>query len=198
MTKYILNSGGIRNNPEGGKKFFAEMVRGLGIKPRILFCLFAYPRGDWEKKFIKTEEKVPEFYPKDVNPVFSLALPEIFEQQIKDTDIVYIYGGDDHLLQYWLRKFKVPEIWQGKVVASNSAGSDALVRNFWASDWRKCMDGLGILPVKFFPHFRSAYGNLDPRGPIDWQKAHKELEEYGDKTLPIYALKEGEYVVIEQ
>jgi len=30
MTKYILNSGGIRNNPELAKKFFAEMVKGFG------------------------------------------------------------------------------------------------------------------------------------------------------------------------
>ena len=26
MIKYILNSGGIRNNPEGGKKFFVDQI----------------------------------------------------------------------------------------------------------------------------------------------------------------------------
>jgi hypothetical protein len=31
-----------------------------------------------------------------------------------------------------------------------------------------------------------------------FQKAYKDLEEYGDTTLPIHALKEGEFVVIEK
>jgi len=51
MTKYILNSGGIRNNIEGGKNFFAEAVKGLSNNPKVLLCLFAYPREYWEKNF---------------------------------------------------------------------------------------------------------------------------------------------------
>jgi hypothetical protein len=53
------------------------------------------------------------------------------------------------------------------------------------------------LPIKFIPHFESDFGSTDPRGPVDWQKAHKDLEEYGDTTLPIYALREGEFKVFE-
>ena len=105
--------------------------------------------------------------------------------------------GDDHLLQYWLRKFDLPKIWDGKVVATSSAGSDAMVKYFWTCDWRKNMDGLGILPIKFLPHFKSAYGDDDSRGPIEWDGAYEELKKYKE-DLPIYALKEGEFVVINQ
>lgn len=193
MTKYVLNSGAIRNNHELAEKFFAEVVKDLGDTPRILICLFAQPREDWEQKFSQVTES--NFFPKGVRPIFELAFPEKFEEQVRDADVVHISGGDDYLLQYWLRKYDLPALWEGKVVASSSAGSDALSASFWTCDWRVCMEGLGILPVKFLPHYESAYGNKDPRGPIDWSKALEELEKYGDTSLPIHALKEGEYVV---
>ena len=135
--------------------------------------------------------------PTDVTPTFELALPDSFEEQVKKADAISIQGGDDHLLQYWLKKFSIPKIWEGKIVAASSAGSDALVKNFWTCDWRQCMDGLGILPIKFIPHFKSDYGANDPRGTIDWDKAYKELEECGDKSLPIKALEEGDFIIIE-
>ncbi len=60
------------------------------------------------------------------------------------------------------------------------------------------MDGLGIVSIKFLAHYQSAYGDDDPRGPVDWKKAYSELTTYGDQTLPIHALKEGEYIVMEK
>lgn len=98
-------------------------------------------------------------------------------------------------MQYWMRQFDIPNLFTDKVVATSSASSNMLVKHYWSSDWRACGDGLGVLPIKFIPHYDSAFGADDPRGPINWQKAQSELAEYGDKTLPIYALKEGEYEV---
>jgi hypothetical protein len=61
------------------------------------------------------------------------------------------------------------------------------------------MDGMGILPIKFIPHYNSAYGSDDPyRGRIDWKQAKNELMHYGDESLPIYAVEEGDFVVFEQ
>jgi hypothetical protein len=198
MTRYILNSGGLRNNPVLAKKFFLEIINGFGNKPRILFCFFAKPREEWEEKFRIYTDGFRNGMPQDCNPVFTLAFPDKFVEQIKLSDVIYIHGGDDHLIQYWLKQFNLPTIWQGKVIATNSAGSHALVRSFWTCDWRKCMDGLGILPIKFLAHYESNYGSDDPRGPIYWQKAYEELAKYGDTSLPIHALHEGEYIVIEQ
>jgi len=59
------------------------------------------------------------------------------------------------------------------------------------------MDGFGILPIKFLPHFKSSFGHDDPRGPIDWDKAYEELKNYKE-DLPIYALEEGEFKVFLQ
>ena len=198
MTKYILNSGGIRNSSDKGQKFFHEMVSGLGKTPKVLICTFALLREDWEIKFNEDKAAANSIFGTDVQPIFELAFPHTFEKQIAQTNAIYFHGGDDHLVQYWLKQFDVPRIWDGKVIATNSASSHALSESFWTCDWRQCMDGLGILPIKFLAHYRSAYGNDDSRGPIDWNQAYSSLQEYGDQGLPIYALEEGEYKVLER
>lgn len=198
MTKYILNSGGSRNNPEGAKKSIEETLKGLGNNPKVLFCFFAQKREDWEMYF---EEKMAGFQkmtPEGINVSFEMAFPDTFVEQIKKSDALVIFGGDDYLLQYWLKQFDIPKIWKDKVISTSSASSSALSNSFWTCDWRKCMDGLGVLPIRFLPHYKSDFGSDDPRGPIDWEKAYKELENYGDKNLAIHALEEGEYIVIEK
>ncbi len=198
MTKYILNSGGFRNKPDLAKKFFAEMVKGLGGTPRVLVCCFAQAREDWETKFAADKGTIFDLFPVGVKPTLELAFPDKFEEQSKSSDVIYIHGGDDHLVLYWLGKFDMSKIWDGKVVATSSASSNVLSKYFWTCDWRETMDGLGILPIKFLAHYKSSYGEDDPRGPIDWEKGYEELRGYKDSELPIHALKEGEYVIIEQ
>lgn len=197
MTKYIFNSGGISNAADRGATFFNEIVRGLGTQPKLLFCFFAAPREEWEEKFQIYKAGFTELLPPGFQPNFELASPDKFVAQVKVADAIYLHGGDDHLVQYWLRKFDIPKIWESKTVATNSASSDALSVSFWTCDWRQCMNGLGILPIKFLPHYKSDYGKDDPRGPIDWDAAYQKLSDYGDKSLPIYALKEGEYKILE-
>ncbi len=198
MTKYILNSGGSRNYPERAKKFFAEIVKDLGATPRLLVCYFAQPREDWEKSFTDDKATLFNFFPSGVKPTLEMAFPDTFAEQIKSSDAIYIHGGDDHLVQFWLKKFDLPKVWEGKVIAVSSASSNALSKHFWTCDWRQLMDGLGVLPIKFLAHYESAYGHDDPRGPVDWHKGLEELKTYGDPSLPIHALHEGELVVIEQ
>jgi hypothetical protein len=198
MTKYVLNSGGARAYPELGKKYFAEIFKGLGDKPRLLICNFAQPRENWEEWFMQDEKTLPALFSEGVTPTMEMAFPAKFEEQIKNSDAIYIHGGDDHLVQFWLKKFDLPRIWEGKVVATSSASSNAVSKQFWTCDWRQCMEGIGLLPVKFLAHFESNYGDDNPRGPVDWQKGYKELEVYGDTSLPIHALKNGTFVVIEQ
>jgi hypothetical protein len=198
MTKYVLNSGGIRHHPNLKKQFHQEIVKGQGERPKFLLCNFAQGREYWEIKFRGYSEDINEDMPENVRPSFDLAMPATFIEQCKQADIIYLHGGDDDLLQYWMRQFTLPELFKDKVIATNSASSDMLATHHWTSDWRKCADGFGILPIKFIPHYQSVPSSADPRGPIDWQKAYDDLARYGDTHLPIRALKEGEFIVIEQ
>jgi peptidase E len=195
MTKYILNSGGSKRYPDKADKFNKEIVKDLGSSPRILFCFFATPRELWEEKFVKYSQRFLSSMESGVSPEIGLAFPDKFVEQVKNSDAIIIHGGDDNLLLQYLKKYDLPAIWQGKVVAGSSAGSDALVKHFWASDWRCVMEGLGILPIKFIPHYGSDHNSDEPADPIDWDKAYQELEDYGDKSLPIYALEEGDFIV---
>lgn len=197
MTKYVLNSGGIKNQPELKRKFHREIVKDRGAQPAFLLCNFAQPREFWESKFDDYVSAIVEDMPDTVRPSFTLGMPNNFATQCQAADIIYFHGGDDHLLQYWMGTFNITELFKDKVVATNSASSNLLSTHYWTCDWRECGDGFGILPIKFIPHFNSDFGNVDPRGPIAWQAAYEELEKYGDKSLPLHALKEGEYVVFE-
>jgi hypothetical protein len=197
MTKYVLNSGGIKRQPELKKKFHQELVKGLGDHPRFLLCNFAQGREYWQPKFQGYSDAIAEDMPKGVTPSFELAMPATFKEQCKQADVIYFHGGDDHLLQYWMKQFNLTDLFRDKVVAANSASSDMLATHYWTCDWRACADGLAVLPIKFIPHYQSDVGNNDPSGPIDWQKAYNDLAKYGDANLPIYALKEGEFFVME-
>lgn len=198
MTKYVLNSGGMRGKPELSRQFFGEGLEGLGEKPKVLLCYFASLREDWEGKYQRDTENISSLVPSGVAPAFEMALPDSFNEQVKNADAIHIHGGDDHLLRYWLQPFDIPHIFEGKTVGASSAGSNVLVTHFWTCDWRECGDGLGILPIKFISHYKSDFGANDPRGPIDWDKALEELKAYGDTSLPIHALEEGRFTVIEK
>ncbi len=195
VTKYILNSGGVNNQPELKRQFHQEIVNGLGSSPKFLLCNFAQGREYWELKFPGYSSAIAEDMPEGVKPAFELATPDKFVEQCEQADVIYFHGGDDHLLKYWMGQFNMTEIFEDKVVATNSASSNMLVTHYWTCDWRQCADGSAILAIKFIPHYQSEFGADDPRGPINWQGAYEELKAYGDSSLPIHALKEGEYTV---
>ena len=197
MTKYVLNSGGINNQPALKKQFHRELVKDLNTKPKFVLCDFAQAREYWEAKFPQYSAAIIEDMPEGIVPSIIMAMPDEFAEQCAAADIIYFHGGDDHLLQYWIRQFDVPNIFKNKVIATNSASSQMLSNSFWPCDWRECMEGLNILPIKFIAHYQSNFGANDPRGPIDWQKAYDELAVHGEASLPIHALKEGEYIVLE-
>lgn len=197
-TKYVLNSGGLSNNPDGAQRFFAELLKGLGDRPKLLMCFFAQPREVWEQKFTSYKESFAQYMPAGVTPDYDIAMPDTFAEQVQRADAIYCHGGDDHLAMYWFDKLSVDKVWKGKVVGTNSATTHALSAFFWTCDWRELKTGLGIVPIKTIAHYQSNYGLDDPRGPIDWEAAKRDLEAYGDTTLPLYALPEGEFVVVEE
>ena len=194
---YFLNSGGLKNFPDKKRKFHRELVDKLGNNPKILICIFAQPREAWEEKFPGYSNSILEDLDDGVKPEFTLAMPDTFERDSRQADIIYCLGGDDQLAMLRFGAFDLPQIWDGKRVATNSASSCMIASSFWTCDWRKCMDGLGILPLKFIPHYNSSWGTDDPRGPIDWSQAKVDLNQFGDTSLPIHALEEGDFIVVK-
>jgi hypothetical protein len=80
---------------------------------------------------------------------------------------------------------KLGELFSGKVVAGSSAGAYALSR-YYVSIKGGLGRGLDIVSCKVMAHY------TDER-----ISELEELKNYGE-DLTLYALKEGEYVIIEQ
>jgi peptidase E len=198
MTKYILESGSIKKYPDKYKVFWDEALKGLGNKPVILWCFFALPKSDREGRFEEYSSFSENFMSGNIKPQHLHATEENFEEMVKKADLIQLQGGYTEAMKTNLSQFNLEEMFLDKVVAGHSAGSDVLCHSFATLDGRDIRDGFGIINAKFLPHYNSDYGYGDSRGPIDWENLKAKLEAYGDTSLPVYALEEGEFVVFEK
>lgn len=195
MTTYYANSGAVGSHPVKAEEYFKALTSQAGPAPKILIACFAVPREDWETKFVtKYTPTITRALGPERRPVYQLALPKTFADQVDQADAVYLPGGDFHLVQYWLNELDAVNVWSGQQVGVNSASTQALASVSWVCDWREIIEGAGVLPMKFIAHYQSHYAKDDPRGPIDWDAAYAELAAYGDPSLPLHALPEGEFI----
>jgi hypothetical protein len=198
MTKYVIQSGGLKRYPDKARFYFKELFKGVVNNPKVLWCYFASSKDDFQSQHETYFPMFASFFPEDVKVDSVLASLEGFESQVKEADIVYFHGGSNVIFYDHVKDLDLENLLEDKVVATNSASTLVLAQHGWTCDERRCMDGLGIWPAKVGVHFYSNYGADDPRGPIDWEAAKAELEAYGDTSLPVYPLKEGEFVVFEK
>lgn len=192
MTKYILHGGCVGRKTDNNKKFFSEIVKNLPNPIQILCVYFSK----------KDKSKWPELLENDKENFYSISTQktlifemadentDVFIEQIKKTDVIYIRGWDStHILQKYLEKIEsLDNLWNGKVIAGSSAGATVLSEYYYENDdeEKPYNKGLWILPIKIFCHYTEEQNN----------KLEK-LEKYGKNIKDIYAIKEEEYIVIE-
>lgn len=184
--------------PKKAEAYFEELLCGLGSSPKLLWCFFATLPDPIEDRYEKYVDLFTPRLPIGLNVQHDCAQIETIEEQIINADAIYFHGGRVDPLVEIFGKYDLTQLCKGKTVGTNSASTLMLAEHGWTCDERKCIDGLGIWPAKVLVHFDSDYGSEDPRGPIDWEKAKLDLTTYGDKDLPVYALKEGEFVVFKK
>jgi hypothetical protein len=80
MTKYVINSGGIKNALDHKREFHQELVKSLSDSPRFLLCNFAQGREYWETKFQGYSDTISEDLPDTITPRFDLAMPDTFTE----------------------------------------------------------------------------------------------------------------------
>jgi len=196
MTKYILAGGYIHKAPDGGRAFFEELVRGFEDKRpiKILNCLFAIDEGSWKMKLKENREAFSKYIG---NFELILADPEKFAEQVKSADVIFLQGGYtkplvDNLRENsdWIKYL------DGKTVAGTSAGGDAIAKYYSVLKTSRVGDGLGLLPIKFIPHWKSNYSDDEVRD-IDWGAELNKMREYKE-DLPIHTLAEGEFKVFNR
>lgn len=200
MTKYILQSGGLVNQPERARAYYKEAFSSFdpNKEVKMFWCFFASEDYGQADLFSLWFNRLGEFLPEDYNVVHSVATVENFAKEIAKNDIIYLHGGYTQKFLDRVIGHDLLKLFEGKVVCTNSASSIALSVAAWDSEQREVVDGLGILPCKTLVHFgREAYGVDHADGPVDWEEAKEAVMIYRDQSLPVYALEEGEFVVLE-
>lgn len=193
MTKFILVGGYVQKAPDGGRAFCEELVKDFSEPIKILDCVFARLPTVWGETFAKDKDFLKTQLPgKKIE--LKLAEFDMFVDQINWADVVYFRGGSSEEL---VKSLQQCSGWekniQNKTVAGTSAGADALSKYYYGLDNLEVRDGLGLVPVKMIPHFRSDYHGWE----FDWDKAEAELKAYKE-DLPLVALREGEFRVFER
>jgi len=191
MTKYILVGGYIRKATDGGKVFCEELVRDYEEPIKLLDCLFARPKENWEKLHIEDKNFFQNHLPNKKIEIV-LANPDKFLEQIELANAIYLRGGVvKNLLDLLPQNTDWQKVFDKKTVAGASAGAMVLSKYYYGADDLKLGQGLGLVPVKVLVHYMSNYNAPN----IDWDKAYTELKSYKE-DLPLLALKEGEFKII--
>ncbi len=192
MTKYILVGGYPRKAPDGGKAFAEQFIRGFDEPVRLLECMFARPKENWEKSYAEDKEFWGKHLP-DKQIEFQLADPGKFVEQVKWANAIYIRGGVSEavLLELAAQGAGWEKELEGKTLAGSSAGAHAISKYYYGLDDLKIGEGLGLLPVKVIVHWKSDYNAPN----IDWDKAREELQACKE-NLELFTLAEGEFKVI--
>jgi peptidase E len=155
MTTFILHGGFTRDKNKLNRSFFREITKNIPDGGTVLFVYFAGRDNEIGEKFEEDKQNIiAEARSKRLNIV--LATEEDFIEQVKQSDAVYIRGGDTAKLLSTLKKYpNFEEAIQGKTIAGSSAGAYALSTFFFSNDRNAVFEGLGILPLRVLCHYES-------------------------------------------
>ncbi len=152
-TKFIL-SGGYAGRPnKENDKFFKEILSTKKNKLNILLVYFAKTFEDYER--ITNEDKYQFNKNKgEKELIFKIAEKDKFTEQIKSADVIYLHGGKTLKLLKTLKSYKnLKELFNGKIVAGESAGAYVLSTYFYSKSEGGVFEGLGYVPVKTICHY---------------------------------------------
>lgn len=190
MTRFILHGGIVAGQPQllAEMSFFNKFIKDLPRSAHVLCLYIAIDPDRWEDEFKHELEKMStQIEPNAIELELGSNDAQQLKEQIKLSDAVYLRGGSNtELIKSTLMKeSKLGELFSDKVVAGSSAGAYALSR-YYISTKGVVGRGLDIVPCKVIAHY------------TDKRMAELEtLKNYGE-DLPLYALREGEYIIIDQ
>jgi len=209
MTRFIL-LGGIQENADK-TKLGHEVFKGFRRHVNFLVCLFARNKNneDWTRLFEENKNFFRAIMPDSALQIsFILASEANFAEQVKNANIIYFSGGD--AIPLYSAMARVGQAWKdlivGKTLVGTSASTDMLSKYNYDVQQDGLDDGLGLANVKTIVHYRAGedYAAAHPDADntyyvpkIGWDEALKRLQSYKE-NLPVYALKEGQFVVVEQ
>ena len=157
MIKYILHGGETGISNKNNEAFYQEWVKDFksDFIPTILLVYFSRPLEEWGKLEKQDKERFAKFTNNRlVNFIVTNTDMNIFHEQVKSADVIYVRGGSSEVLMSILFpvKDKLLSMLDNKVYAGSSAGVRVLC-GFTRSintDWK---EGFGLLPINAFVHY---------------------------------------------
>jgi len=78
-----------------------------------------------------------------------------------NADIIFLHGGFSKKLLDTLRPFPdLKQMFNGKIIAGDSAGANVLCEVFYSKMAEEVLFGFGILPVKIICHYEEKYKDV--------------------------------------
>lgn len=182
MTKFILHGGFRHGEAQENDAFFAEILKDTPQELNILLVYFAKEPDRIPKN---KAEDIEQFNKNNTNKLlhFTVATEADFAEQVAKAGVIYLHGGKtDRILKVLAQFTNLKELFSGKVIAGDSAGTNVLATAFNSISTGPG-EGFGVLPIKIICHYTS-----DKEHALDGM--YPELE-----TI---CLKELEYIVIEE
>lgn len=169
-TKVVVSGGFAEESNELNSLFFKEILEGTGDVVTVLLILFSRPEAVWDMKSkgaIAQFDKVKGSKKVD----YVIANHNKLEDQIANSDVIYIRGGTNSLLiDEVARHPRFVELIKGKIVAGESAGTYLLSDYFFSKSEGGVFRGLGVLPVKTICHFEGKNEEQLDRCPKELEK----------------------------
>lgn len=194
MTKYILQGGGMK---EFSFRKYINLWKLLNLIPRkskVLVVFFARPKETWEMLYKKTKNSSLVFGRWDIEYVLASDDSNEFIKQIKECDVVSFQGGNTPKLQKKLAEISdFRQLLEDKIVIGSSAGSLVFAKYYYDQDYDQIFEGLNFLNIKIITHYKTK-GEYAENSGDDKLKMLKEFKE----EIPVYAIRETEFVIINQ
>lgn len=177
-TKYILHGGYTSEVNDLNKGYFREMVDAIPEGGTILVVYFAAAEVKVSEKFNRDMKRF-ESHADTKEIHVRCATKENFIEEIKQSDVIYIRGGDTQKLKLTLDRY--PEFVnaiKGKVVSGSSAGAYILSSFYFTNTESVVKDGYGCVPIRTVCHYKSnkhpVAGDVDP--VLEMEKFNNKLE----------------------
>jgi peptidase E len=185
-TKFILHGGFTPKSIQENDPFFKEILKSAPDNSKILLVYFA---KELDRITSNKQEDILQFEKNKGNKVlsFEIANKNIFLEQIKKSDVIYLHGGSTVKLLDTLKKFSsLKESFEGKIIAADSAGTNSISCYCYSNMADVILEGVGIIPFKTICHYSDKHKRI-----VD------NFNKY-DNKLKLLLLREYQYQVFYQ
>lgn len=179
-TKFILHGGFAKGEKQENDPFFKEILSGTPKEAKVLLVYFA---KEPDRIVKNQEEDVGQFNKNkgDKTLYFEMANVDLFPEQAKKADVIYLHGGNSGLLLEALKRYpNLKKLFNGKIVAGDSAGTNVVCSVFYSMKIG-VSEGFDLIPIKIISHYTEE--NKDKLKDIKPELETLFLSEYQYKVI---------------